>query len=209
MSRRTREPVTGNADTGQPSWAIPAIRIASSTPVSHVWAGVDCSYHFQRLLDLRKLPRGSKANEGGREDGVDFRRAGGRLIEFGQRQRRAPARSCVCPAAWRWRSGGASPQAVMPGVAGGRCIMGCIPSVSDRREPTRHRPCRKPFCQAASEGGDQFRGLSADEGEARSCSAEICSPCVKATHVAPRLRQARHGWHHVGDNSPTDRPSSR
>ena len=42
-----------------------------------------------RLGDLRHFGRRRKAFEGGRENGVSVGGAGNRLVEFGQRQRRA------------------------------------------------------------------------------------------------------------------------
>ena len=52
-------------------------------------AGLDRSYHFKRLGDLGHFQRGRKAFACGREHGGGFDGATGRLIDFGERQRRA------------------------------------------------------------------------------------------------------------------------
>src|SRR5277367_6810087 len=56
---------------------------------SQIRAGLDCSNRFQRLRELRKLPRRRKALERGREDVMRLDRTGGRLIELRERERRA------------------------------------------------------------------------------------------------------------------------
>ena len=54
-----------------------------------MWTGLDCSYYFQRLLDLGKFASLSKTFERGHENAVSFRRPSGRLEECRQLQRRA------------------------------------------------------------------------------------------------------------------------
>ena len=56
-----------------------------------------------RLRDLRHFWRRRKAFEGGREDGVGFGGATGRLVELGERKRRHADEDCVrlAPSLWR------------------------------------------------------------------------------------------------------------
>ena len=54
-------------------------------------AGLDSHQQRLRLSDLGHFGRRREAFEGGREDGVGFGGAAGRLIELGERQRRAQA----------------------------------------------------------------------------------------------------------------------
>ena len=56
---------------------------------SRVSARLDSHQQRLRLGDLRHFRRRRKAFERGREDGVGFGGAAGRLIELGQRKRRA------------------------------------------------------------------------------------------------------------------------
>ena len=70
------------ATVGIPVGGIPAFERALSTLVSQMWAGVDCSYHFQRIRDLRHFRRRRKAFQRGREDRVGLRRAGGQIDGF-------------------------------------------------------------------------------------------------------------------------------
>ena len=94
-------------DCGHSKWAL-------SAPVSQMWAGLDCSYHFQRL---RRSPVtrdvGRKAFERGRENGVGVGGAGGRLDRVWPAPAPRAVRSCACLAALRprWRSGTPLPQA--------------------------------------------------------------------------------------------------
>jgi hypothetical protein len=60
-------------------------------PVSHLWAGLDRSYHFPRLLDLGKLRRRRETFERRGEDAVGVGRATSRLIKPRELQRRLQA----------------------------------------------------------------------------------------------------------------------
>ena len=66
-----------------------------------------------RLGDLGHFRRRRKAFERGREDGVGIGGAGGRLVELGERKRRAQveAARALLLSRWRWRSGKLLPRA--------------------------------------------------------------------------------------------------
>ena len=69
--------------------------------------GFDSHHQRLRLSDLGHFGRRRKAFERGREDGVGVGGAGGRLVEFGQRQRGAQFEAArrLAASRRRWRSG--------------------------------------------------------------------------------------------------------
>ena len=88
--RRFRRPVAARGDERV---AVGDVQLRQSLPMRGVHFDLvgrrECSQQRLRLGDLGHFRRRRKAFERRREDGVGFGEAAGRLIEFGQRQRRA------------------------------------------------------------------------------------------------------------------------
>ena len=100
-------------DSGLSKWPL-------STAVSQMWTSLDCSYYFQCLLDLRKLPSRRKTIEGGCSERRKLRRGDRSIIRVWRAQVRRAIRSCAVPAyaRRRWRSG--TPLAQARELAGSR-----------------------------------------------------------------------------------------
>ena len=171
----------------------------------------ECSQQRLRLGDLGHFRRRRKAFERGREDGVGFGGAAGRLIELGERKRRAQteaARSLLLSRR-RWRTGRLLPPARGwrgRASAGFRRAPGAVRLRMRDADPFGTSPALRRESQAR--GRHRPRGLRLRR--AQSSTARRRAECSVRAEVRPRgacpraPRRARRSEH-----SPSHRKKSR